>query len=112
MILHADEFRPAVLLGDELHAGELGGPHAGGADVADFTGLHEVVEGAHGFVDGSGAVEAVDLEEVDVGGLEAGEGGFDLVEDGGAGLAVLVLVVFGLGEFGGVHPLRGFCDEG
>lgn len=39
MILHGDEFRVAMFLGDELHLGELGGPHAGGADVADFSGF-------------------------------------------------------------------------
>lgn len=43
------------------------------------------MQGAHCFGDGHGGVEAVDLEEVDVRGLEAGEGGFDAVEDRGAG---------------------------
>ena len=42
MVLHADEFGPAVALGAELEHGELVGAHAGGADVADFAALHEV----------------------------------------------------------------------
>ena len=67
MILHADELDPAVFLGTALHHDELIGPHAGGADVADFSGFDEVVEGFHGFFDGGGGVEAVDLEQVDVG---------------------------------------------
>lgn len=94
MPLHADEFRPAVELGAVLHAGELGRPHARGANVADFPGEDEVVEGAHCLGDGGRGVEAVDLEEVNVGGSKAGEGGVDLVEDCGAGEAGLVLVVF------------------
>ena len=85
MVLHADEFGPAVLLGAELHQRELVSPHAGGADVADFAALDEGVERGHCFGDGDGGVEAVDLEEVDVGGLEAGEGVVDVGEDGLAG---------------------------
>ena len=84
-VLHAYEFRPVVFLGDELQAGELVGPHAGGADVVDFSGGDEVVEGFHGFFGGDGGVVAVELEEVDVGCAEAGEGGVDGAEDGGAG---------------------------
>ncbi len=37
VILHADEFRPAVFLSAELNHGELVGPHAAGADVVDFS---------------------------------------------------------------------------
>ena len=74
-----------MFLSAELHQRELMGPHAGGADVADFPAADQVVEGGHCFGDGDGGVEAVDLEEVDVGGLEAGEGGVDGREDCGAG---------------------------
>lgn len=66
MILHAHKLCPAVLLGAELHLGELVGVHGTGADVADFAGADEVVEGAHGFFDGRVGVEAVDLKEVHV----------------------------------------------
>lgn len=82
MILHAHEFRPAILFGAELHERELVRPHAGGANVADFAGEDEGVEGGHGFLDGHGGVEAVDLEEVDVRGVEAFEGGLDRGKDG------------------------------
>lgn len=66
MVLHADEFRPAVLFGGVLEQGELPGPHARGADVVHFAGAHEVVEGLHCFFDGRVIVKAVDLEEVEV----------------------------------------------
>lgn len=94
MILHADEFSPAVLLSDELHACELCCPHAACADVAHFSGLHEIVECFHGFFEGRVVVKAVNLEKVDVVGVETCEGCVDLVEDCGAGEAILVLVVF------------------
>ena len=58
------------------------------------------MEGGHGFFDGDGGVEAVDLEEVDVGGLETGEGVFDVGEDGLAGETLGVLDV-DVGDGGG-----------
>jgi len=67
VILHTDELRPTVLLGDELESGELSAPHTGGADIAHFTAFDQVVESGHGFFRGSVGVESVDLEEVDVG---------------------------------------------
>jgi hypothetical protein len=70
-----------------LEQGELPGPHAAGADVVHFAGTDEVVQGEHGFFEGGVRVEAVDLEEVEVVELEAGEGGVDGFEDGGAGEA-------------------------
>lgn len=84
-VLHADELGPAVLLGDELHAGELRRPHRACTNVAHFAGLDKVVEGFHGFFKRGSIVEAMDLKEVDVGGSKTGEGGVDGVEDGGAG---------------------------
>jgi hypothetical protein len=56
--------------------------------------LHEIVECFHGFFEGRVVVEAVDLEKIDVFGVETLEGCVDLVEDCGAGETVLVLVVF------------------
>lgn len=82
VVLHGDEFGPPVLFGAVLHHHELEGPHAAGADVADFPRFDEVVESLHCFFDGDGGVEAVDLKEVDVGCLQAREGGIDGVEDG------------------------------
>jgi hypothetical protein len=43
MILHADEFGPAMLLCYELHLRKLRGPHAARTDVADFPRLDEIV---------------------------------------------------------------------
>ena len=43
------------------------------------------MERGHCFFDGSGGVEAMDLVEVDVGSVEAAEGGIDGGEDGLAG---------------------------
>lgn len=89
-----------MLLGCELQGRELVGPHRGGADVAHFSGEHEVVQGAHGFGGGDGGVEAVDLEEVDVVCSEAFEGGVDGVEEGGAGEACVGVGLVGWGWIG------------
>lgn len=59
------------------------------------------MEGGHCFFDGSGGVEAMDLVEVDVGGVEAAEGGRDGGEDGLTGEPVVVDVVFAFGDVGG-----------
>lgn len=90
VVLHADEFRPVVFLGCVLQERELPGPHAGRADVGYFAGADEVVQGLHGFFEGRVRVEAVDLEKVQVGELEAGEGGVDCFEDCGAGEACVL----------------------
>ena len=84
MVLHADEFRPAVLFGCVLQEGELPGPHAAGADVVHFARADEVVQRKHGFFEGSVWVEAVDLQQVEVVELQAGEGGVYCFKDGGA----------------------------
>ena len=70
-----------MLLGHELHACELRSPHTACAYVADLSGLHEVVQGFHCFFDGDEGVKAVDLKEVDVGGVETAEGGVDCGDD-------------------------------
>ena len=69
-----------MLLSHELQACELRGPHAGRADVAHLAAADEVVESFHRLFDRGVGVEAVDLEEVDVGRVEAAEGGFDGVK--------------------------------
>ena len=43
------------------------------------------MQGGHGFFDRGGLVEAVNLQEVDIGCVEASEGGFDGIEDGESG---------------------------
>lgn len=60
-VLHADELRPAVVLGDGLHARKIRGPHGARAEVAHLARLHQIVEGFHGLFDWCGGVEAVDL---------------------------------------------------
>ncbi len=80
----------------ELHSRELRRPHAGCPYVADFSRFHQVMQCFHGFFDGDSGVETVDLEEVNVGCVEAGEGGFDGGEDGLAGESSLVNVIFTL----------------
>ncbi len=74
-----------MLLGDKLHLRELVGPHRTCSDISDFAGFHEIVEGFHRFLDGNILVEAVDLEKVEVGGVQSFERGFDVGEDGIAG---------------------------
>jgi hypothetical protein len=72
VVLHRDELGPVVLFRAGLHHGELVGPHAAGPDVADLAHLDQVVERFHGFFNGGASVEAVDLEEVHVVGLQPG----------------------------------------
>lgn len=95
VVLHADKLGPAVLLGRELQARKLRGPHAAGANVPHLARLDEVVQRLHGLLDGGSGVEAVDLEQVDVRGVEPAQRRLDLVEDGGARQAKGVLVVLG-----------------
>ena len=52
-----------------------------------FAGADKIVQCLHRFFKGRMRVEAVDLEKVEVVELEAGEGGVDGFEDGGAGEA-------------------------
>ena len=74
-----------MFLGAKLHLCELIGPHRTCTDVSDFAGPDKVVEGFHGFFDGNILVKTVDLEEVDIGGIETFERRFDVGEDGIAG---------------------------
>ena len=87
MVLHAYEPGPALLRGARLHRGELKRPHARRADVAHFPARDQVVQSGEGLFDGRLVVEAVDLQEVDVVGFEAGEGTIHGVEDRFAGKA-------------------------
>ena len=80
VVLHGDELVPAVALGDVLEGLEFPGGHCAGADVADLAAVNDVVEGLHDFLAGGVAVQAVDLEDVDVG-TQALDTGVDGVED-------------------------------
>ena len=73
LVLHADELRPAMKLGRLLHLGELPSPHRRRADVACFAGLDHVVQRFHCLVNWSVRIEAVNLVQVDVVGVEAGQ---------------------------------------
>jgi hypothetical protein len=57
--------------------GEAGSAIVGGADIAHFPGLHEVVESLEGVLERRVGIIGVCLVEVDVVGLQAAKGGFD-----------------------------------
>ena len=66
VVLHRDEARPAVRVGDALRLRELPRVHAARADVARLAGAHDVVQRLHRLLDRRPVVPAVDLVEVDV----------------------------------------------
>ena len=70
LALHANELGPAILLGNELHASELRRPHTRSANIADLTAAHQIVQCEHSLFQRHSAVEAVNLEHVDVVGPE------------------------------------------
>ena len=81
VVLHRDESRPAVAIGEVERLGELPGVHAARADVASLAGLHHVVERGERFFDRRFVIPAMDLVEVDVVGAEAAEAVVDFGED-------------------------------
>ena len=107
VVLHADKRRPPATLRHELHPRKLRRPHAAGPNVPHLAALDQVVERLHRLLDGRAAVEAVDLQQVDVRGVEAAQGGVDLVEDGRTGETELVLVVLGRLKLGAVRKVTG-----
>lgn len=78
---------PAALIDAELREcvvarvlvcfGDDPGRGVADAEVEDFAGGDHVVEGLHEFGDGGGEVPPVDVEDVDVGGLEFLQAGFE-----------------------------------
>ena len=96
VVLHADELGPASPLSRELHRRKLVGPHAARSDVSYLPTLHQVVQCLHSLLDGCGLVEAVDLEEIDVGCVQTSQRGIDGVEDALSRQAALIDVVDGL----------------
>ena len=90
MVLHGDEARPVVEVGDVEGLGELPGVHGRCADVADLAGLDYVVEGLHGLFDGGLVVPAVDLIEVDVVSAETLQALVEFEEDFFAGEALAI----------------------
>jgi hypothetical protein len=85
-----------VLLRKRLHLVELVGVTRAHPDVADLSGLDDVVKRRHGLLDRSFLVEAVALEDVDVVESEASEGLVDRVEDVLARETAAVDVALGL----------------
>jgi hypothetical protein len=100
LVLHTDELGPAVLLGHLVEVRELPAPHRTCANVAHFTALNKVMQGFHRFLGGDLGVVSVDLEEIEVRGLQARERGVDRVEDGRAGEPTLVDVSWLFVELG------------
>ncbi len=74
---------PPLAAGDLVGAGDLPGvrAHRGGAEVVDLAGLDEPVERLHQLAGGRLVVPAVDVEDVDVIGVEPVEQGVDAVAD-------------------------------
>ena len=106
VVLHGDEARPAVALGDVLGLGELPGMHRRGPDVARLAALHDIVEGLHGLFDGRRVVPAVDLIQVDVVHAEAAQAIVNAGEDGLAREAAAVRrLAPGVIDLGGHHDL-------
>jgi hypothetical protein len=66
VVLHRDELVPAVLLGNILQRLELPGSHRASTNVPHPALLDDVVEGLHDLFPWCFAVQAVDLEDVDV----------------------------------------------
>ncbi len=64
MILHRDEARPTVLLGDVQCLLKLPRPLGGGADVARGQSAHHIVQGFHRLFNGRLVVLAMDPVEV------------------------------------------------
>ena len=81
VVLHGDEARPAVQVGEIERLGELPGVHGRRADVAHLAGLDHVVQRFERLFDGRFVVPAVNLVEVDVVGLEAAQALVELEED-------------------------------
>ena len=93
LILHTHEFGPPVLLRDELHHGELVRPHGAGSDVPHLAQLDEIVQRLHGLFDRGRPIEAMNLEEIDVIGVQSLQTRVDGVEDTLAGQTTLVDIV-------------------
>lgn len=80
MILHRNKLGPPVLFRRELHRCELIGIHAAGTDISYFPAFYKVVKCLHGLFNRNGLIKAMDLQEIDVGGLETSEGCVDGIE--------------------------------
>ena len=66
LVLHCDEFRPAIALCDILKPLELPCVHCASSNVASFPRLHNVMKSLHDFLHRRESVEPVNLVEVNV----------------------------------------------
>jgi hypothetical protein len=96
-----------MLLRDKLHLCELVRPHAARANIPHLPALDEVMQRLHRLLDWRVAVEAVDLEEVDVVGVEPLERRVDGVENRGARQPALVHVVGQVADVRVLHVVDG-----
>lgn len=85
MILHRYELGPTLSLRRMLKDRELMCPHGASAYVAYHTGLDHVVQCLHRLFGRDCRVESVDLEDVDVGCIQAFKRGLDGVENSRSG---------------------------
>lgn len=100
--LVGDVPREAVLVGVGERFHEVPAGEVGAADVADFAGADEVIQDVHSFFDGRFGVEAVELIEVDVVGLQTFELSFDGFDEMEAAAADVVgALAEAEGGFGG-----------
>lgn len=94
--LHAHKLRPAVLLGARLHHGELPRPHAARADIVHFPHLDQIMQRLHRFLDRRVRIEAVDLQQIHILGIQTRQRLIHSREDGIAAQTTTVDVVLGL----------------
>jgi hypothetical protein len=82
LVLHADERGPTVLACHFVEVRKLPAPHRTRANVAHLAALHEIMERLHCFFSRNAGVISMNLEEIEVRGLQARERGLDRIEDG------------------------------
>ena len=105
-VLHGNRPGIALPVGDHHHLGELVGRHGRAADVAHLARAHDLVERVHGLLDRRVGIEAMDLVDVDVVGLQA----LELEVDGrhqvlAAGADVVLAVAHADADLGRQHDI-------
>ena len=81
MILHADEFRPAMKPGRVQRLRKLPGIHGGRPNITDLAVLPDIVQGLQRLLDRRLRIPSVNLIEVDVIGPEPPQAVFDFTEN-------------------------------
>jgi hypothetical protein len=95
LVLHAHKLRPPILLRNILQHRKLPRSHTRCTNIPDLPTLNQIVKGFHDFFRWYIRIEAVNLQEIHVGSLQAREGSVDGVKDSLTGESVLV-DVFGV----------------